>query len=330
MNLKFIKIKDYVSIALVLCILYISFLIARPYLIALLSAGILVYIFNPLYKKLVSIVKNEDIAAGIMTLGILLVIIIPLIFLIQILYVEALNFYQSGGFTNIVSFITNLIGNSSILQSFDLNNILKEASQYLIQLVSEVIIKLPKKLLNLLISIFAIYFLFKDSDVLLEKTKKFISLKDKEKIFLQLQLTIHAIIYGTFLTAIIEGVFATIGFYIFGIPNALFWGLIVIILAIIPLIGGTAVYIPATIWLAYTNSIFIAIGLLIYSIIFISGTENLLKQLIIGKKANLHPLIILIGLFGGIKIFGLMGIIIGPLILSCLYVIAKIYIKELV
>ncbi|MDD5651430.1 MAG: AI-2E family transporter, partial [Candidatus Nanoarchaeia archaeon] len=130
-----------------------------------------------------------------------------------------------------------------------------------------------------------------------------------------------AIIYGFFSTAVLEGILATIGFLIFGIPHAFFFGLLTIIFVILPALGAGVIWVPAAIWLIYKGKILFAILFSIYSLIFMSGIENVLRPKIIGDKANVSPIIMLLGIIGGLLVFGFIGMVIGPLILSITYYI---------
>ena len=146
-------------------------------------------------------------------------------------------------------------------------------------------------------------------------------LKEKEKIINHIRLVTNSIIYGFFLTAVLEGFIAIILFLAFGIPHAFFFGLLTILFVILPMVGAGIIWLPAAIWLAYKGNLALAVLFSILSLVFLSGIENVLRPHIIGAKSNVHPIIMLIGIIGGLMLFGFIGMVIGPLILSIIYYI---------
>ena len=133
---------------------------------------------------------------------------------------------------------------------------------------------------------------------------------------------------GLLIIALLEGILSFIGFYLFNIPNPLVWSFLVVILAMIPMLGPTLVYVPASIFLMITGQTVDGLMLLIYSAITLGYTDNIIRHQIIKKTSKVNQVIALIGVFGGIQLMGIPGIIVGPLILSLLVVIYNIYEEE--
>jgi len=122
-----------------------------------------------------------------------------------------------------------------------------------------------------------------------------------------------------------QGALGAIGFYIFGIESAIFWGVVMTIFALLPLIGPAIVWIPAASLLLINGIILnsywgmgVGVGLFLYGLFIISTSDNILRMKLVGDKAEVHPLTVLVGIIGGINLFGLTGIFIGPIALSLL------------
>ena len=130
--------------------------------------------------------------------------------------------------------------------------------------------------------------------------------------------------------ALAQGALGTIGFYIFGVKSAIFWGVIMAIFALIPFIGPAIIWVPASLFLIINGiiansywEIGMGIGLFVYGVAIISTIDNILRIKLIGGKSEVHPLTGLIGIIGGIELFGLIGIFVGPILLSLLITLFK-------
>jgi predicted PurR-regulated permease PerM len=133
---------------------------------------------------------------------------------------------------------------------------------------------------------------------------------------------------GIPLVALAQGIVSLLGFVIFGITNPFFWALLVTIGSMIPFVGGLLGILPAFI-LAFSNgNDFQAWGILIYGIVIVGSTDNLIRLYVLQRLDNVHPLITLIGVIIGIPLFGFIGLIFGPLLISLFLIIVKIYKKE--
>lgn len=315
------KNRKYFGLILFLLITYLSYLVIKPFIGAILTSFILAYIFHPLYKKLFEHTKNKTFSSISITLLILLLILVPLIFIGKIVAVQAYNFYHRGNLADMVSYFESFFGNTEFYSYF-LNGV-SVVTNLVTKWVSDFLISFPKLILHFFIILFLVFYLFKDWDKLYFYVERLLLIKQKEHIVNHIKYTTNAIVYGFFSTAVLEGVIATIGFLIFGIPNAFFLGLLTIILIILPMVGAGVVWIPAAIWLAYKGKLLLALLFVIYSLILVSSIENVLRPKLIGDKALIHPAIMLLGIFGGLALLGFIGMVIGPLLLSILYILIK-------
>ena len=133
---------------------------------------------------------------------------------------------------------------------------------------------------------------------------------------------------GIPLVALFQGVISLIGYWIFGVPEAMFWFVITTIGSMIPFIGTALGFIPVTLLMYYQGDTASAIGVLLYGLIVVGSSDNIVRLLVLKKMANEHPLITLIGVVIGVPLFGFIGLIFGPLLLSLFLLIVMIYKKE--
>jgi len=173
--------------------------------------------------------------------------------------------------------------------------------------------------------------------LLKNKVGNVLSMKKKKYFFLikRLKEIIHGVVYGYIIVALIQGILGGLGFFIFGINSPIFWGMVMSIFALIPFIGTGVIWLPASLLLIFdgifqnsNNLLFKGIGLLIYSFIFVSSLDNFLRPKLMSDKAKVHPLILFLGVLGGIFFFGPIGVIAGPLILSLTSVFIDAYLSK--
>ncbi|NEV93802.1 AI-2E family transporter [Psychroflexus sp. YR1-1] len=133
---------------------------------------------------------------------------------------------------------------------------------------------------------------------------------------------------GIPLVALFQGIISLIGYWIFGVPEPLFWFVITTIGSMIPFIGTAIGFIPVTLLMYYQGDTFGAFGVLAYGLIVVGSSDNIVRLLVLKKMANEHPLITLIGVIIGVPLFGFIGLIFGPLLLSLFLLVVMIYKKE--
>lgn len=142
------------------------------------------------------------------------------------------------------------------------------------------------------------------------------------------QIMVRSNALGIPLVAIAQGIIALIGFLIFGIEDPFFWFVVVTIGSMIPFIGTLIGILPVFILTISSGNSFAAWGILIYGLVVVSSTDNIIRLFLLKKLDNVHPLITLIGVIVGVPLFGFIGLIFGPLLISLFLIILKIYKKE--
>ena len=130
---------------------------------------------------------------------------------------------------------------------------------------------------------------------------------------------------GTLLIGLLQGGLAGLAFFVVGIPNAVFWAAIMAVLSIIPSVGSALVWVPAAIILMANGQVGGGIGLIIFCGVLVGSLDNLLRPILVGKDTKLHELMIFLSTLGGIFMFGVVGLFIGPIIASLFVTIWEMY-----
>ena len=160
-------------------------------------------------------------------------------------------------------------------------------------------------------------------------------IKHKRKVLKRLDDVMFAVVYGNLTVAVIQGFVALIGYFIFGVKNPILWGVLTVIGALIPFFGTATIWVPLSFFIFISGVlqneiglIWKSIGLFLYGTLLIATVDNFIKPYIIGDKANVHPLVILLGVFGGLALVGPIGLVVGPIILALFLTSLTIYLEE--
>jgi predicted PurR-regulated permease PerM len=167
------------------------------------------------------------------------------------------------------------------------------------------------------IMLFLLFFFLRDGDVMLARVRRLIPLDEarKERLFRQLSGVTRAIVVGTSVTALLEGVLVGIGFTIAGLPSPVVFGVLAALLSMLPVGGAAFVWGPAVIWLFVDGRWGFGIFMLAWGLL-LGGLDSILRPLLISGRARISALAVFIGVLGGIPAFGAIGLIAGPVVLS--------------
>lgn len=325
--------QKYVLPVIYLLAIVILYLIFQPYLTALILGGIIVIFLEPVNRILKKGIKNRIITSWLMIIIVLLIILIPSYFVLSALVGESTKAYKS------VSQIDSLAISDYLNEEYDIQINIQDEAEALMKTMStyfnDSIVSLIGSITELAIAIFimffGMYYGFKEGDKILENFMMLIPFQKKHSDDLKKETNkvLYGVLYGQFLVGIIQGTLGGIGFWIFGVPNPVLWGFVMAFLSFLPVVGTPVVWIPAVLIEFAEGNTATAIGLLLYSGILVMNIDNLIKPKIIGDNAGMHPVLVLIGIFGGVSLFGIIGILIGPVVVSLCVLAIKFFNDEI-
>ncbi len=317
-------IKKLSIIILVAVLIILSFFLLRPVLLSVIGGLVLAYALMPVFRFFNKYIKNRNATASLVLLVLVIVIAIPLWFLVPLIVKQIFGVFSFSQTLDIQGFLKTLFptSNPEFLTQVTLtfNNVVSKTTSLVLNSLVNFFLNIPKFLLHLFIVVFISFFAMRDSQKLIGFAKSLSPLsKNKEKIVVNHFKDItNSIIYGQIIVGIVQGLLAGLGFFVFGVDNAIVLTLLAVFLSVIPFIGPGLVWIPVVIYLFSTGNAGIAIGYLAYNVLIVSLADNFLRTYIVSRKTNLSQAIILIGMIGGLFVFGIMGLIIGPLLLAYL------------
>ncbi|MBI2084365.1 MAG: AI-2E family transporter [Candidatus Aenigmarchaeota archaeon] len=325
--------------ALIIILGIVSFFILKPFLTYVLFAVVFVVVAYPFYSRLKSRIRSSSLSALLVIFIIIFIIIVPSAYITVKLAEQARSLFFSLGDAQLTSLqkLEEVVSSYTGLQLELTANIQSWVGDVATMSRSYVvgnILTFTKIITNftagILLMFFVMYYLFVDGEHMVRGLKKYIPLEKKYKNLLlsRSYTTIHALFIGSFLTAIIQGIIAALGFMIFGVPNPIFWGFVTSVVSILQFIPASIVYIPGSIFLFFNGNIPAGLGLLVYGLLIVSNIDNVVRPQFVrmySKYSNIHSLTIVLGVIGGLSFIGLSGIVIGPLILSLFLEVVRVY-----
>jgi len=341
--------REYVLVALFFTIaatfLYLSYRIIIPFFAPICWAAVFVILFFPLYEKLLTRVKVRGLAALIVCVVIVVLIIGPITYLFFALVNEAADavvkvnaMYKSGQLDKLLTIdlpwidsMKEKLSQYYDLSKIDLDEIVKDAinkvSGLVVSQTTWLIANGTKAAFYFILMVFTIYYFFKEGEAMVFRLKRLTPLPTEQVsvTFAQLRDVIQATMYGGVVVALIQGLLGGILFLIVGIHSPVFWGAIMAFLSIIPFVGAFIVYVPAGIILVVGGSYVKGVIVILIGSLIISQVDNVIRPYLISGKTAMHPLLLFFCIMGGIALFGLLGIVLGPMICAIFMTLLKVF-----
>ncbi len=316
----------------------LAFFILSPYISALFLAGVFAVVFQPAHERLQKIFRGkETLPALLIVLVVFFLILTPFIYLGIKLFQEIISIYGTlTAGSNIVVAVNHLliIAEKYIQQFIPDFKMQANATVYLEQALRFAASNLNTFFSGLLAVIFqlflivvATFFLLRDGGKLRQFAIKWSPLPDKydESIIAKVERAVTSVVKGALLTAMIQGFFVGVGFAIFGVPNPVLWGVVGTLCALIPLVGTGVVTIPAGAWLLYAQHPIAGVGLILWGVFCVGLIDNICRPFFLKRGVDVHPLLILLSVLGGLAYFGPVGFLAGPIILAFFFTLLNIY-----
>ncbi len=320
------------------------------FLSALILALLVTSVFYPVYLWVIKLLKGREVSASLfMCLFIFLVLVIPMGWFIGTLSNEAYDFYNNTRSALSLNEIEQALQSDSIwVQRIKkigdmagvkftpdtveqlAASLAKNVGLFLYKQLTAGATNILSFLLHFFLMMFTIYYLFRDGGRLKNYLFQLLPVPKEqlEKVFLKFQEMGRAIIVGNGLSGITQGILGGFGFFIFGLNSPVLWGTVITFMAFLPIIGASIVFVPAGVILIIKGKTGLGIGFLAYNVLYSSVIEYLVKPRLIGQGMQMNSLLVFIGIIGGIKLFGILGIIYGPLIITIFLTLAEIYRAE--
>ena len=324
--------KRIMTTIILVLLVFLTYILLKPLFMAIVFGVILAAIFSPVYKFIVRYVKSKDVSAVILCVIVIALIIIPLWYVTPLLVDQSIRIYQAS---QQIDFITPLkTFFPSMFKSEQFSNqigsaifsFVTQTTNGLMNSFSNIIVNFPEIALQFVVVFFVFYFVLRDQDLLVAYIQSLLpfSKEVERKIFKSSKDVTFSVLYGQIVMGILQGLIVGIGFFIFKVPNALFLTLAACISAILPVIGATLIWIPVVVYLVIAGNNLAAVGVAVFGS-FAWILDHFIKPAFISRRTEMNSAVVFLGMIGGLLVFGLLGIVLGPLILAYLFIVLELY-----
>jgi len=331
-----------VLLILVAVISFVFVTMIRPFLMTVLLAGIFAGLAQPLYQRVLRLVRDRRRLASLITVMLLVaVIVLPLLTMLGVVAGQALRVSET-----VIPWVEQHIDDpGELIRSLENNPVGERLAPYREQIlaktgqmVSATSVFLFDSLsattrgtvafvFQTVMLLYTLFFLLSDGGALLRKILYYLPLEhtDEQRILDRFTSVTRATVKGTLLIGLAQGVLAGAAFMVVGIDGALFWGTMMVLLSIVPGIGTGLVWVPAAVILIATGHTWSGVGLAIWCALVVGSIDNVLRPRLVGRDTEMHDLMILFSTLGGIMMFGVLGFVIGPIVAALFVTIWDIY-----
>jgi len=311
--------------------LYLCWLMLRPFITVLEWAAVLVIVFYPVHKRLAEKIQRRGLSALLSSLLVIVILVLPLIFLTM-----ALTNELAGAARNLPAQVARLLDpetpvtgkvskwihdhvdiDTARSQEFVVEQ-LKTAGTVLLGQSLGLVGNILSTIVKAFFVIITMYYLFRDGDKIVRALPGALPLNNhqSEAILARVSQVVSASVYGVVTIAMLQGMFGGLAFWVLGVPSPLLWAVVLAFVCMIPIAGSFFVWLPAAIYLMMTGHWTKAILLTLWGTLVISTIDNFLRPKLIKNQTKLHELFVFFSVLGGMSVFGLLGIVLGPVVLA--------------
>ena len=306
---------------------YLCWLVIQPFVGVLMWAVVLVVVFYPAHRRLAAWTGNPGTAAALSTLLVILTILLPVIgvtFAVARELRGAVEHVQGGlgqildipAIQPLVRWLGQYVDLQSLRSSEYVTDHLQAWSAAIAGPTLMFVGGVLSALVQTLLVVFTMFYFFRDAESLRDALYDIVPLEYEQSndILLRTREVIGATIYGVLAISAIQGVLGFLIFFLLGLPSPLLWGVVMFLMSMIPMAGAFVVWVPAALYLLLTGSYVKAILLVVWGVLVIGSIDNFLSPRLVGRRARLHELLIFFSVLGGLQVFGVLGLVLGPVL----------------
>ncbi len=334
------NVRWWVLLLVTAVLLYLCWRMIQPFLSVILWATVLVILFHPVHRRLKQRIRQPWLAALISCLLVILIILVPVALITLAVINELTNAVQTVQQAANYLLDPNSPTTGPILnflgQYIDINQLRSE--EFLVERIRGVSGQLAGRTLGFIgglvgaivqtfFVIFTMFYFFRDGDNISRTVRDSLPLdrEQADSIMSRTREVIDASVYGVITIAIIQGTLGGLAFWALGLRSAIIWGVVMTFLSMIPMLGAFLVWVPAAIYLALTGHYVKAILLAAWGTLVIGMIDNFLRPKLVGGRTRLHELLIFFSVLGGLNVFGVLGVVLGPVVLAITLSLIEVY-----
>lgn len=325
--------------------LYLSWKVFQDFIIYIITGIFVAVLALPIDKFWERLVSNR-FAAAMTMVTLFLIVTVPLLLLGAMMYKDATRLADAVQGSELQGLVDQTLEKpwaQRIVGLFNSSADPEVRAQYvdtkvqelqvwihtaLTEFGTDLLSALPDFLVAMTVMLFVVYYVLTDGETLAAYLRRAVPLPGRQVDFLlhEARQGLSAVFTGQILLAMMQGVLGGIGFFIAGLPNAVLWGAVMAILALLPVVGTFMVWVPAALYLLAKGQVWQGIFMLLWgTFVVMILMDNLVKPKMIGRRADIHPMFVLVGILGGAAAFGFIGLFLGPLLVGVTIAVLKVY-----
>jgi len=306
---------------------------------AIASGCVFAYLSQPLYKWILKIFKKKSLSAMIVIVLFSVVVLIPSIFVVFAVQSQLSIFFSENSITNAEKFLANI--DSFVYNRFNLPisrdyfssmlPVIVDGTQKNVRaLIPQMLIGMTKFAISIFVTFFIMYYMLINSRIVSKTFSDYfpLSYKNIDILLEKIGKETRTLILGQFLIAAIQGLLGALGFFIFGVKGVFLWGFVMMILSFIPFLGSFMVWLPASLYLIVKGEFYDGLGLILWGTFIVGTIDNVIRPKLTSLLGKIHPVTVLLGVFIGLKEWGFIGLVLGPLTISILFNLIKMFREE--
>lgn len=332
------RLTAVVSYGVLLLLIYLVFRISEPFLSALAWAAILVTFFYPMHKRLAKRFSATR-ASVISTLAVTILLIAPAILLTGLFVREAVSISRgvqhsiveqhvplmAKGWSWLASHVPGMDPNANIFETLE-QGIEKQAG-FLAERLGTILKNIASFVFALFVMIFAMFYFFRDARKIIPAVRSMMPFdpQHQDAMIVQIRDLISASVTTSLVVAAVQGALGGLGFAIVGLPAPVFWGVAMAFFSLVPVVGSGLIFVPASLWLGFTGHWGRAVVLLAICAGISTIVDNVLRPVLLGGRTELSGLVIFISVLGGVNLFGMLGLVLGPILVAMAAGVLSVY-----
>lgn len=330
----------------ILYVLYLAYRLVEPYLVPIFLAVVLVVVAGPLYALLERLTGGRrTLASALSCLVIFFILVLPFFFMAGVITSQALDLYNTvsaqlgsahlqklfdkgmGRLDPYVAYLQQHLGFDETDVVKHVGEWVKEISNLLYSNLASLVKGFTSVVISFVLILFVTFYLFMDGQRMADRMLALspLPVELNERIRDDFLASLRSTLKGTVVLAFIQGLGCGAGFWVFGVPNAPFWGTVMVFASVVPVVGTSLVWLPAGIYLGVLGEWGQAAGVAVWSLIVGVISDNILRPRLLGGSRSIHPLLTFFSVLGGLAAFGMVGLILGPLVLAMLLSLVDVY-----
>lgn len=329
------RVQTLVLVAVTALGIYLCYQLTLPFLPALTWALALAVLFAPAHRWIEARMKRASLAAMVSVLVIALIVVVPATLVAGRLIAEAANGAEvirakvaAGEWLRVIEAHPRIAPVGAwIEQHVDLPGLFQSVAGWLTNLGASFVRGSVVQLIGVLLTFYLLFYFLRDRRAVLDALRELSPLSGDEMgcLLTRVNDTILATIYGTLTVAVVQGTLGGLMFWWLGLPTPLLWGVVMGLLAVVPVLGAFVIWIPAAIFLALEGSWGKTLLLAVWGTVVVGGIDNLLYPLLVGNRLKMHTVLAFISVVGGLMVLGPAGLILGPLAITITTLLLEIW-----